>query len=276
MGWGVLIDPRPTAWRPFAQVTGVHPAQDAWFDPARLLDPQPRARLRLRCDAAGEAWLALDLGAPAELLTHAALVSTTIAGGTLRLAGSATDPTAAAAEAFDTGVLPADGLAEPVSGTIALALAPAGPAQYLRLALTAAPLAWIDIGLIVAGAAWVPQRQWQYGAQVGRLDLSAEDQNPASGATFARPGPTPRVWEFDVPHGRAELIGPDAINGGETLLDRLDRLAAARRDVLAIPDLGDAPGRMSRRAIWGRLVAPPSTLARFDVVRRRWRIVERL
>lgn len=273
MAWGVLIDPRGSPWRPWTSVTEVTPAQGAWYDPARLVDPQPRHRMRLQCDAHGAAAIAFALGAPAEVLTHAALVSTTLAAGTLRLRGSASDATAAAGDAFDVTVSAVD-LAEPASGSIALALAPSGPAQYLRVDITdQVPEAQIDIGLIVAGAVLIPARQFQYGSVVGRIDFSRRDVSAETGATFGRAGPTARQWEFEVPHPRAETMW----GGGDSLTDRLRRCRAAQHDVLAIPDVTDAPAAMSRRAVWGALEpVGGDVIQMFDVARVRWRVTERI
>ena len=152
MAWGLLIDPRGSPWAPWLSVTEVLPAQGEWFDASRLLDPQPRHFVSLRAGIDGAAALAFDLGAPAEMLTHAALIATTLAAGMLRLAGSASDPTGAAGEAFDTGALDLAGLAEPRTGSIVMALAPVGPAQYLRVELAGqVPNGFVEVGLGVAG-----------------------------------------------------------------------------------------------------------------------------
>lgn len=273
MPWGLLIDPRGSPWRPWAAVTEVVPAQGPWFDPARLLDPQPRCWMRLRCDVDGAAAVAFDLGAPAEVLTHAALIATTIAGGTLRLRGSSSDSTGAAGEAFDVAV-PAGALAEPGSGSIAVALSPDGPAQYLRVDVSGqVPEAWIDIGLIVAGAAVLPARQYAFGSSLGRIDFSRRDVSAETGAGFGRAGPTARQWEFEVPHPRAETMW----GGGDSLTDRLRRCRAAQHDVLVIPDVADAPAAMSRRAVWGALEpVGGDVIQMFDVTRLRWRVTERI
>ena len=275
MAWGLLIDPRGSPWAPWLSVTEVLPAQGEWFDASRLLDPQPRHFVSLRAGIDGAAALAFDLGAPAEMLTHAALIATTLAAGMLRLAGSASDPTGAAGEAFDTGALDLAGLAEPRTGSIVMALAPVGPAQYLRVELAGqVPNGFVELGLVVAGAAVLPARQWQFGAAAGRLDLSLGETAAETGVMFGRPGAAPRIWQFSVPHARAESVpaGP-----AMPLTDRLRLAAADRRDVLAIPDIADAPTAMSRRAIWGRIEsAGGDVMQHFDVVTVPWRVVERL
>lgn len=276
MSWGLLIEPPGSPWTPWLSVLDVSPAQGAWYDASRLLDPQPRHRLRLRAASDGSAYLILDLGAPGATLTHVALVSTTLSIGTLRVRGSASDQTVTTSLAFDTSAVPLADLAEPRSGTIVLPVTSSGATQYLRLDLAdQAPEGFVDIGLFFGGAATIPSRNYAFGAVWGRLDGSQRDVSADTGVSFGRAAAAPRFMDFSVPHPASETAWGTASN---PLTERLRICAANQCDVLVMRDTAETDAAMlSRTSIWGRLEQPGGdVIEMFDVARVRWRIVERI
>lgn len=275
MSWGLLIAPLGSPASPWLSVTTVAPDQGDWYDSSRLLDPQPRSRLRLRAAVDGTAALALDLGAPGATLTHVALVSTTLTAGTIQVRGSASDSAVLSGLAFDSGTVSLVDLAEPESGSIVLPVTSSGASQYLRMDLAGqTPEGFVDVGLFFGGAATIPSRNFQFGAGLGRIDLSQRDVSQDTGASFGRAGAAPRVWTFTVPHPRSETAwaGTDA-----ALTERLRRAAAAQQDVLVILDTDETdPAVLSRNAAWGRLEPASDVIEQFDVVRVPWRFTERI
>lgn len=275
MSLGFLIGARGGPARPWIAVTTVSPPQGAWYVPERLLDPQPRHRLRLRTDTVGSLMIAFDLGAPAESVTHVALISTTLAAGVMLVAGSPTHPTAGDGAGFNSGAIALASLAEPQSGSIVVPVTSAQPSQFLRVELAGQEVeAFVDLGLIVCGQAVAPARTLQFGTASGRLDAGLRDVAVGTGASFGRAGARPRFLEFELAHTRAETIPAGT---APTLTDRLRVAAADQHDVLVMPNVADAAAIASRRAIWGRCEAVGGDVwERFDVARTRWRVVERI
>ena len=171
----------------------------------------------------------------------------------------------------DTGVVSAS-TGDDAQGNVVLTFPAPVTARYLRIDLTDSA-AFMDIGLVVAGALWRMQRGMAYGVREGRVILDRRDRNPFTGAEFPVPAiANPRMAAFTLP----ALSTSEARNQHRDLV----RLLGAARDGLVIMELNDTLAELNRRAIWGAINVHGEDAAAsrdsFPLSSRAFRVVERL
>lgn len=252
-----LIDAAPVA---------VQNATAPGMPASRLVDPQPRHRARWV--APTTAFVSFDLGQPQQLGAFALVSTNLTAASVARFRCSLVD--GLGTEVYLSPNVA--GLTAPEWNGAVVHVPPAPvTARYVGFRIDDPTLAWIDVGRFVAGPLWRTAKAWQYGAQLGRLDLSVREQNPTTGAEFGRAGPRPRAMLFTLP----ALTAAEA----EGDLEAMDRTVGAAGDVLWIPDVTRTAAALAQTAIWGsfRPVGESlATRANFVQLGRAFRLVERL
>jgi len=232
---------------------------------SNLNDAQPRARARIE---ASSAILVFDLGS-AKNADSWFIGSTSLpASATARFRASTADPTCVGSLLLDTGVVA--NVTDPKwNGNVLWCGAPVN-ARYWRVDLTGANP--IDIGLSKLGLRFSPARNYAFGMQEGKLDLSTRDTNPDTGAEFSVRGPVKRTRLLNFPafsktEARAEV-------------EEMDRIVGASGDLLFILDPDDTWIDRAQHSIWGSYRMPgaseSNTRVAFNVFSRPYRMVERL
>jgi hypothetical protein len=85
-------------------------------------------------------------------------------------------------------------------GNVVLLAPQPAVARYSRLDLAASGATAIDIGRLIAGPLWQPQRGYAYGIAEGRQISDGVDINPPTGAHFPVPAlVNPRFARFTLP-----------------------------------------------------------------------------
>jgi hypothetical protein len=194
----------------------------------RLADPQPRHRMRL---SGIDANFTLDLGAVYQLDCFALISTNLVAGSTVRVRASSTDPAATGALNLDTGVL--SGVTdEKWLGQVVHAIDAPIAARYVRWDLTSPSGSSIDIGLAPLGLLWRPQRNYAYGAQKGRQVYDLRDGNARTGAMFGVRSGQSRVQAFAL-----AALDPSEVAGD---VNEMDIAVGAAGDVLWVPDAANS------------------------------------
>jgi hypothetical protein len=229
---------------------------------ANLQDPQPRKVARW-IGTSGH--VVADFGAAVPVGLVAISGTNLTAAATIRVRLSTADATGAAGDAHDSGVVAA--AADPAfNGAAFRYLSADVVARYLRVDLADATRSWIDAGLLLAGPAFRPWRNYSFGYTLGYQDFGLNEKSPV-GITFtserARVRAAALRFEFAT---SAEAMGPHT---------ELSRLCGVTRNVAVIPDPDGA--YRSAQAIVGTLddVLPVSHAA-FNVWSRTLSIVERI
>jgi len=233
---------------------------------SNLADPQPRVRTRW---IPATASIYIDLGAP-RAVSCLALIGTNLGAASLvrwRIGSDA----GFGVSAYDSGSVAAQ-TSGAINGNVVLLHPTSATGRYMRLEISSAGAAYLDIGRIVAGPLWRTLRQVSYGAAEGRLILDRRDRNPHTGAEFAVPAVVnPRMATFTLP-----LISDEEVVGEwRQMRDRLGGVGDALwipNDELSLPEL-------NQRAIWGAAQRPGESLmvhANFAGHSRQFSIVERV
>jgi hypothetical protein len=233
---------------------------------SNLGDPQPRRRTRV--DNASVI-LIFDLATP-QSVDGAALISTSLnATATTRLRASTADPLVTSSLLHDSGVQ-AGVTDSKWNGNIIQAIPSPVIARYWRWDVTGS--APIDIGLAPIGLLFRPGRNFSFGIQEGRIDLSTRDTNPDTGAAFGVAGPVLRC--------RLLNFGGLSKSEARAQVEEMDRIVGASADVLFIEDTADSWIGRAQNSIWGSYrstgQAELATRNAFNVFSRPYRIVERL
>lgn len=203
---------------------------------SNLLDPQPRLRTR---------WI----GASASILVDyagtvtadaLALISTSLSvAATIRWRQGSAPGT----WAFDTGTLDCQ-TGDATGGNVVLLPATQAVGRYLQVDVTDPGASVIDIGRLVSGFLWRPNRAFAYGVQEGRLILDRRDRNSFTGAEFPVPAlVNPRVTRFALP-----LLTTAEITGQHR---SMLRAMGAAGDALWIPDTALNQSELNIRSLWG-------------------------
>ena len=235
---------------------------------AKLLDPQPRHRMRLNGDTVH---FVMDLGAVYSVDCFS-LVSTNLNdGSTVRVRASATDAAAVSSLTYDSGVL-GTVTDDEWLGQVVLTLSAPVNLRYLRWDIVASGSASVDIGLAPVGLLFRPQRNYAYGAQRGRQDYSIREGNSRTGTNFPVRGSTARVQGFSL----------SALTPAEVHVDirQMDSRMGVAGDVLWVPETTDVALTRAKDCIWGafKQVGNPSMIVHesFEIHSRTFQMVERL
>lgn len=222
---------------------------------SNLNDPQPRTRARFVGISGASGFF---VGVTIDLLAQQSLDCVAVIGTTFnqdmtsalyRIRFSATDPTAFAADAWDSGFGFVSTSRE-ANGNLVV-VRPDGPVtgRYLLVEMGGHTGENIDIGRIAAGELWRLSRAHAYGIEEGRLIYDRRDRNPLTGAEFAVPSVfNPRIARFRLP----VMTPAEAIDQHRALVDTL----GAADDGLWIPDLALSQAETNRRSIWGGMALP--------------------
>ena len=229
------------AWLPRVAMsvpTQVVPAPVTGMDTAKLLDPQPRHRMRI---AATSVAILYDMGAPLGIDCFALISTNLLDTATLQFRASTTDPSATGALLYDSGALA--GVTHPVfNGNVICTLPAPVTARYWRVDITGA-VNPIDIGLIKIGTLFRPSRNYAYGAREGRVDLSTREKNPHTGGDFCTVGPTLRTRLITI-------AGLTLAELRETF-DFFDYAVGAGGDVLWVDNPDADFMTRARMSVWG-------------------------
>lgn len=228
---------------------------------ANLQDSQPRKVARW---SGTSCHIVADLGAPS-LVGLVALHGTNLtAAATRRVRLSSSDGTGEAGDVHDSGAAAAG--ADPrYSGTAVYVLAANASARYLRIDLADASLSFIDVGLVLAGPAFRPARNYSFGAAFGYVEAGSADASPI-GVMFAnRRG-----------RRRAVSLRFAFATEAEAMTDHMElsRIAGATENVVVVPDPGGA--YRAQQALVG-LVADTTEIRNdaFNVWSRTIQVIER-
>jgi hypothetical protein len=229
---------------------------------ANLQDPQPRKVARW-IGTSGH--VVADFGAAVPIGLVVISGTNLTAAATVRVRLSTADATGAAGDEHDSGVIAAG--ADPrFQGGVFHYLPADKTARYLRVDLADATLSWIDAGLLLAGPAFRPWRNYSFGYTLGFQDYGLNEKSPI-GITFTSERGRPRAaalrFEFAT---SAEAMGDHV---------ELSRLCGVTRNIAVVPN-PDGP-YLAAQAIVGTLddVLPVSHAA-FNVWSRTLSIVERI
>ena len=102
---------------------------------------------------------------------------------------------------------------------------------------------YVDIGTVVVGGAWRPTYNFDQGYMKGRNDLGIRETAAQTGVSFNYHGAKLRVYQFSM-----SMLSPTDVAG---ILDQLDTVAGATRDVLFVPDDGLSYSDQARDTIYG-------------------------
>jgi DNA-binding beta-propeller fold protein YncE len=234
----------------------------------KLLDPQPRHRMRL---SGSTAHFVMDLGAIYSLDCFA-LISTNITdAGSARVRVSDTDAAAVSSLTHDSGVMNGCTDDEWMGQVIQVLTSPIN-GRYLRWDLTIGSGASIDIGLAPVGLLWRPQRNYAYGANRGRQDYSVREGNSRTGTNFPVRGSSARVQAFQL-----TAMTPAEADGD---MRNMDSRVGVAGDVLWIPEATDVILTRAKDCIWGafKQVGTPTLIVHdsFQIHSRAFQMVERL
>lgn len=222
---------------------------------SNLNDPQPRTRARFAGISGASGFF---FGVTIDLLAQQSLDCVAVIGTTFnqdmtaalyRIRLSATDPTAFAGEAWDSGFGFVNTSRE-ANGNL-IVVRPGGPVtgRYLLVEIGGHAGQMIDVGRIAAGPLWRLARGHAYGIEEGRLMLDRRDRNPLTGAEFAVPAVfNPRVARFRLP----VLTNAEVLSQHRALVDGL----GAAEDGLWIPELTLSQAELNRRSLWGAMATP--------------------
>jgi len=206
----------------------------------RLNDPQPRKRARV---AATSAILVFDLGSAQSVDTWFLGSTTLPAAATVRVRASTTDPTCVASLLLDTGVQSSVTDPEYVGNVVACFASTS--ARYWRIDIASATNP-IDIGISSLGLLFRPVISFDYGAQEGRLDLSARDRNPDTGAAYGLTLPKPKVRLLTFAN-----LSQAEVRNLTTSFDDMDRYVGASGDVLFVEDSDATWAERARDSVYG-------------------------
>lgn len=236
------------AWLGVSYTSGivpiVSPTPPANMYVDKLLDPQPRHRVRL---PSSTGVILYDLGAalPVDVL---ALISTNLSQSSqVHIRASTSDPSALTGLLYDSGST-ANVTHTAFNGNVICTIAAPVTARYWRITIAGPDP--IDIGLVPIGLLFRPGRNYAYGAREGRVDLSTRPQNPHTGGEFPVKGPTLRTRLITIA-GLAKLEVRRNPDGTYSSFDDFDRSIGAGGDVLFIDDPDDTWLNRARDSVWG-------------------------
>lgn len=230
---------------------------------ANLQDPQPRKVARW-IGTAGH--VVADLGGATPVGLVAISGTNLTAAATVRVRLSTVDATGDAGDAHDSGVIGAG--ADPAyNGAVFHYLGAADKiGRYLRVDFADSSLSWLDVGLLLAGPAFRPGRNYSFGYSLGFQDYGLNEKSPI-GITFTSERGRCRsaALRFDFATS-AEAMGAHM---------ELSRLCGVTRNIAVVPN-PDGP-YLAAQSIIGTLddVLPVSHSA-FNVWSRTLSIVERV
>lgn len=190
---------------------------------ANMQDPQPTRVARW---SGTTGYVVADLGASYSIGIVAIGGTNLTSAATRRVRLSTADATGAAGDAHDSGTAAAG--ADPrYSGNMIHVLAANVSARYVRVDLTDATRSFIDAGLFLAGPAFRPARNYQFGAAWGYQDAGGAEASPV-GKLFANRRGRKRV---------ATLRFAFATEA-EAMVDHMElsRIAGTTENVLVVPD----------------------------------------
>jgi len=218
-----------------------------------------------RSATTSDATVVLDALQPRSLQLIGLFGCNATAAATFRVRVSDSDPTGAAGEIYDSGVLPA-GLVDPVYKSFIHVLPSSVVGQHVRLDISDASLTYIEAGRWFVGPYWRPAIGVQFGLRRGYADPSVLDTT-LGGQIFIDRKPKARRFTFTF----------DFVTEAEMLtgLAEIDRLASGTEDVLLVLD--PASTNLGRDSIWG-LLSNPSGIAStvHDSFQQSYIITERL
>lgn len=210
---------------PAATLSGA--ATVAGLPVTNLQDPQPSRVARW---TGTTCHVVVDFGAatPVGMVVLAGTNLTTTTTRRLRL--SSTDATGAAGDVHDSGTAAAGADAR-FNGSFAYMLAADLAARYLRVDLTDAGLAFIDVGLLMAGPAFRPGRNFSFGHELGYQDFGLQEPSPV-GTLFAS----------DRRRVRATTLRFDYATEAEAMAALLEmkRITGVTRNIAVVPNPGGA------------------------------------
>lgn len=205
--------------------------------PAALVQNRHVAR-KMRFGATTGQYLVADLGAPVQIDTVALFGLTMTAAGTTRIRGSLADSSGADVGTYDSGA--AAGRVDPVHAAL-IHLAPASfTARYLRVDLSDAAIAALDVGRLVIGRRQQLRHNFSFDWTRRYVDRSRRTES-RGGQTYIDADNSYRVVELSFAAlTEAERYG---------VIESMDRVNGTREDVLLL--LNPASDRLARDSIWG-------------------------